>query len=487
VRPGLTAVAAVLALAGAACGARLPDDVQEQASRVALSGHRPAVQPSPAVTGDSPVPVESQIPDDHGPGVVAPSGGPSRPAVGRSEPSRSSTQPPAPAGATCSGGTDVGLTDTTLTLGMVATLSGPVSGLFDGAVHGGQAFAAYANNAAGGICGRHVNVVVRDDGTNCTQDENATENLVGRAFALAGSFALYDGCGAMVLRRHPGVADVHVALDPAANTPPNHFDVSSKRHGYATGMFRYYKQKYGAKLNRVGTIVENIPSAIAKQRDQVRAAESEGWHFVDSILEQPTNSNFQNDFVKLCQREHITAFFELTETAANAATMIQNQRQAGCPKDLLNIIPIAYDQAFIGYYPGPKSDLDGIQGYNEYALFFNEEEAENIPEVKLFQEWHQRTYPGIPINLYGMFAWASDRLFQQAAEAVHGPLTRKSLMASLRKIHDFDAGGLIAPTDPVSGAPHCYLLYQIKNGAFERVDTPKKGFRCDGKFLPAGS
>jgi hypothetical protein len=82
-----------------------------------------------------------------------------------------------------------------------------------------------------------------------------------------------------------------------------------------------------------------------------------------------------------------------------------------------------------------------------------------------------------------MFAWASDRLFEQAAEAVKGPLTRKSLMASLRRIHHFDAGGLIAPTDPVSGAPHCYILYQIRNGAFERVDSPKSGFRCDGKFL----
>jgi hypothetical protein len=302
---------------------------------------------------------------------------------------------------------------------------------------------------------------------------------------LSGSFALYDGCGAIVVRQHPDVADIHVALDPAADTPPNHFDVSSKVNGYATGMFRYYKQKYGSKLDHVGTIVENIPSAVAKQKDQVRAAESQGWHFTDSILEQPTNSNFQNDFVKLCQREHITAFFELTETAANAATMIQNQRQAGCPKGLLNIIPISYDQAFISDYGGAKSDLNGIQGYNEYALFFNQDEAENIPEVKTFQEWHERTYPGVPINLYGMFAWASDRLFQKAAEAVHGQLTRKSLMASLRKIHDFDAGGLIAPTDPVSGAPHCYILYEIRNGAFHRVDTPKTGYRCDGKFLSA--
>ncbi|HVS69172.1 MAG TPA: ABC transporter substrate-binding protein [Mycobacteriales bacterium] len=473
---------AVLALASAACGARLPGDVQERASRLALQGHgaavtqaSPGVNPQPGVTASAGNPT-GDVPSSGGSGPAVPVPGQSNQATSTAAPSSHAT--------TCSGGTDTGLTATTLTIGMVASLSGPVSGLFDGAVHGGETFANYVNHVEGGICGRQVSVAVRDDGTNCTQDENATTSLIGRSFALAGSFALYDGCGALVLKQHPDVADIHVALDPAADTPANHLDVSTKVNGFATGPFHYFKQKFGAKLDHVGTIVENIPSAVSKQKDQVHAAESQGWHFTDSILEQPTNSNFQNDFVKLCQREHITAFFELTETAANAATMIQNQRQAGCPKDLLNIIPISYDQAFIGDYDGPKSDLNGIQGYNEYSLFFNKDEGQNIPEVKLFQEWHERTYPGVPINLYGMFAWASDRLLEQAANSVKGPLTRKSLMAALRKIHSFDAGGLIAPTDPVGGAPHCYIIYQIENGAFERVDSPKSGYRCDGKFLP---
>jgi hypothetical protein len=394
------------------------------------------------------------------------------------------TTTPTSRGATCAGGSDVGLNASTLSLGEVASLSGPVSGLFDGAVHGGEAFANFVNNTSGGICGRQVKIDVADDGTNCTQDENATQSLIGRTFAMSGTFALYDGCGSLVLKQHPTVSDIHVALDPEADKPVNHFDVSSKQEGFATGMFRYYKQKFGSKLDHVGTIVEAIPSAEAKQKDQVYAAESQGWHFTDSITEQPTNSNFQNDFVKLCGREHIQAFFELTETAANAATMVQNERQAGCPKSLLNIIPIAYDQAFIGDYPGAKSDLNGILGWNEYALFFNTDEAARIPEVKLFQDWHQRTYPGVAINLYGMFSWADDRLFQQAAEAVHGQLTRSSLLASLRKIKSYDDGGLIAPTDPSAGGPHCYILWQLENGGFQRVDDPTTGYRCDGKFLP---
>jgi hypothetical protein len=476
--------AALVGLGCAACGARLPGEVHQQAAAAALSPrHGGSVQQPAAGNGTPGAVAPTQLPTAGG-GPTAPSGRGSAPAVDNGPtigPSaRSNEEAP-----TCSGGTDVGLTSTTLTLGEVVTLSGPVSGLFQGAVQGGEAFANFVNSTSGGICGRQVKVTIADDGTNCTQNENATQSLAGRAFALVGSFALYDGCGASIIRSRPELADIHVALDPAADTPGNHFDISSKEGGYGTGPFRYFKQKYGAKLDHVGTIVENIPSAVAKQKAQVRAAESQGWHFTDSILEQPTNSNFISDFQRLCGRDHITAFFELTEPASNAATMMQNERQAGCPKDLLNIIPISYDQAFISDYQGPKSDLDGIQGYNQYALFFNADEAAANPEVKLFQEWFRRTYGNQPMNLYAMFAWASDRLFQQAAEAVHGPLTRKALMASLRKIHSFSDGGLIAPTDPQAGGPHCYIVYQIRSGGFERVGGPKTGYRCDGRFLPA--
>ena len=167
--------------------------------------------------------------------------------------------------------------------------------------------------------------------------------------------------------------------------------------------------------------------------------------------------------------------------------MIHNENQAGCPKGLLNIIPVAYDAAFVQDFGGPTSALNGIVGWTEYALFFNKDEAANNPEVKLFQEWFDRTYPNQPANVYSVFAWASDRLFEQAANSVNVPLTRNSLLAALRRVKSFDDGGLIAPTDPSAGGPHCYVLFQLENGAFQRVDDPKSGYRSDGKFLPRTS
>src|SRR5580704_13656629 len=174
-----------------------------------------------------------------------------------------------PAGCPTSG-SDVGLTSDTITLGTIADRTGPVSGLFAGAQQGANAFAAYLNST-GGLCGHKVIIDFADSGTNCSINQNDTSTLVKKVFAFVGSFSLYDGngCGATVLKANPTVPDVHVALDPTAETLSNHFDLEPGELGYATGMYKYFKEKYGSKMEHVGTISEDIPSATEKQNAMV--------------------------------------------------------------------------------------------------------------------------------------------------------------------------------------------------------------------------
>jgi ABC-type branched-subunit amino acid transport system substrate-binding protein len=402
-----------------------------------------------------------------------------------------STSAPATAVALAPGcptsGTGVGLTNNTITLGTVADRSGPVAGLFAGAQQGINAFAAYLNST-GGLCGHKVIVDFGDSGTNCTLNQNQTTSLLSKVFAFVGSFSLYDGigCGATVLKANPTVPDIHVALDPTAETLPNHFDLEPGPLGYATGMFKYFKAKYGSKMDNVGTITEDIPSAVEKQNAQVHAAESQGWKFTYSNTAAPTDSNFTSNFQTACGKDHIQAFFTVTEDAQNAATMIQDEHSIAACKGVINIIPIAYDSAFIPDFQGKVSALNGIQGWSEYSLFFNANEAVNIPEVKLLQTWFAKTNPGKPLNLYAMFAWADGRMFQQAFQNAGPTASRASVLAALGKIKSFSDHGLIAPTDPGSKTTgnHCYILWQLQGGQFSRTADPKSGFRCDGEFLP---
>src|SRR5262249_39075025 len=143
-------------------------------------------------------------------------------------PTSQPTTGPTPTTTCGSSGTDVGLTPTTLTIGTIATLTGPVAGLFQGAIQGIESYASYVNATQGGICGHQLIVKTADDGTNCTQNQNATQSLISRAFALVAGVALYDGCGATILAQHPTVPEVNLALDAKAQALANHFDPSSK-------------------------------------------------------------------------------------------------------------------------------------------------------------------------------------------------------------------------------------------------------------------
>lgn len=474
----------LLGLFGAACGARLNAAERQQAANAALNGGNGGLGQNGSGLGP-----------DAGTGTLPPGASASTGPLGSGAgPNGGGTKGGTKPGSTTSngngcpsGGTDTGLTANSVSLGTIASTTGPVSGLFEGAIEGAQAFRAFLNYQ-GGLCGHTVSVVAADDGTNCAENQNATQDLAGRVFAFVGSFSLYDGCGASFLKAHPDIPDLHVQLSPAAGAIPNNFDIEPGPLGYATGPFAYYAKKYGDKVKHVGTLYPNIPSAVQKQHAFEHAAESVGWQFVYERAADATESDWTGDFVNMCQRQHIQIFFTDAENAQNAAKMVNDESAAGCPKSLINIIPIAYDQAFVPDV-GNTSAVEGMVGWNEYSLFFNRDEAQHIPELAQLQTWFGRTYPGKPLNLYALFAWAEGRLFQQAFEHAGPTINRSTLMAALRKITNFSADGIVAPVNPNSHTqgPYCYILWQFHNGQFQRVDDPATGYRCDGRFLPLSS
>ena len=122
-------------------------------------------------------------------------------------------------------------------------------------------------------------------------------------------------------------------------------------------------------------------------------------------------------------------------------------------------------------------------GYNLYALFLGADEAKRFPEVALFQQWMKRIHPEAPLDLFAAYGWGAAKLFAQEAKVAGPKLTRKSFLAAIRTVHSYDAGKLLAVSD-IGGhqPPHCYILWQIHNGTFSRLDSPAD-YRCDGRFV----
>jgi ABC-type branched-subunit amino acid transport system substrate-binding protein len=490
----LLAFILLLGLLGTACGARLDPNTRSAAANAILSGGGgsggggtlggSSGSTGGSSTGGSTGATGSKTGGSAGTAGTAGSSGSSGKATGGKSDAGSSVT----GKSNCpTGGSDVGLTNNQISLGTIADVTGPVPGLFTGARQGMAAYVAYINNS-GGLCGHTVKDDFADGGTNCSQNQSDVNDLIKKDFALVGTFSLYDGCGASVLKNHTNVPDVHVSLDPAAETLSNHFDLEPGALGYATGMWKYYAQKLGSKVKSVGTIAEDIPSALAKQNAELKAARSQGWNFVYSDNASPTTGDFTSDFNKMCGQKHIKVFFTVTEDAQNAATMISDENKVAACKGIVNIIPIAYDQAFLSFCKqvGCGSNENSVMGWNEYSLFFNGNEAASLPELKLFQTWFSRVNPGQKFNLYALFAWADARLFQQAFENAGKSASRGAVITALKKIHKYDDNGIVAPTNPGSkGAGNtCYINWRLSNGSFSRQDSPAKGYRCDGSFLP---
>jgi len=373
-----------------------------------------------------------------------------------------------------------GISGKTITVGTIADETGPVNGLFQAAVQGMQAFANYANST-GGICGYSLKVDSADDGTNCSQNQADTSDLGSKVFAFVGTFSLYDGCGEPYIAQH-NIPDIHVALDAQAQKPASHFDLEPGS-GYPTGPFCYYKSLLGSKVQHVGTIIEGVPSAEAKAAFMKKSAESCGWKFVFSENTSPTTQDWTTDFVTMCHRSHIQVFFESTENANYAAKMVNDEKSAGC-SNIVNIMPIAYDQAFLKDLNNP-SLAKTVSGWNEYSLFFNSDEAAKIPELKYLQSYFARTTNNAPLNLYGLFAWADGLMFQWGVEHAGKTLTQASLIAALKKLKNFDGNGIVAPATPSSktSGVNCYIIWKVVGNGFERSGDPASNYRCDGRFL----
>jgi hypothetical protein len=147
---------------------------------------------------------------------------------------------------------------------------------------------------------------------------------------------------------------------------------------------------------------------------------------------------------------------------------------------------VAYDQAFLTFCKqvGCGANANTVQGWNEYSLFFNANEAAQLPELKLFQTWFQKTNPGKALNLYALFAWVDGRMFQKAFESSGATANRQTVLAALHKIRNFSDRGIMSPANPSSKGEGnvCYLTWKLNNGVFSR-QAPAKGYRCDGNYV----
>jgi ABC-type branched-subunit amino acid transport system substrate-binding protein len=367
-----------------------------------------------------------------------------------------------------------GITSTSVTVGNVAILSGPVPGLFQGAPNGAKAYFAYINSK-GGVNGRKINLQSMDTGFGGQQNESETQKASTSDFAMVGNFSLFDSYGCGVLASNPAFPDVSVTLDPTTNALPNVFSAQPLAQGSGLGQLNYIRKKY-PKAKKLGTIISTTATAVAQWNGEEGALKHAGFTIAYAEKVGPLTGNFTTEVIKM--RQDGVQVLYLTALDWQVAALITKDmvQQHWHPTVVLSGGPIYADQ-FIAA-AGGASAVNGDYLGQAQALYLGQDQS-NLPADKLFLKWVHTVAPSWTPDLFTLFGWSSAQLFVQALKAAGPNPTRGSVLAQLKKITSFNATGLLAPTNPAKKTPaSCFLMGQIRNGKFVRVLPAKSGFTC---------
>lgn len=389
-----------------------------------------------------------------------------------------STRNTAPAGGN-GGATDVGVTGDSITVANVSILTGPVPGLFAGAVNGTDAFLAY-QNSIGGVYGRKLKLQSGDDQFDCGQNRGLHESYAAKVFAFVGSFSLFDNCGAQVLAAKPDIPDVHNALSLDAQKLPNNFSSQPIRQGSGTGHLIYFKNKAPAAVAKSASMIGDVQSARDSWVGIKAAAESLGYAFAYERIFAPTETDFTADIIQM-RNQGVRLLFLVAVDVKAAARILQAAARQSWKPDLVALGASAYDPQLVPL--AGAAALEGVYGFLPTAMYLGEDRSNN-KEVDLFLTWLKRTHPNANPDLFTVYGWASARLFVQALQAAGPRATRAGVIAALKGITQFDSNGLLARGNPAAKQPpHCYIITRITDGKFSRLDSPPPGFRCDGSYF----
>jgi hypothetical protein len=413
------------------------------------------------------------------------------PAIGTASAQSSNEKPKA---------TEVGVTATEIHIAVVADVDNPFApGLFQGAVDGVKAGAAYLNSK-GGLAGRQVKVDFYDSKLNGNESRNATIQGCQNDYALVGTSALFltqvedivnckDQAGAAT-----GIPDISAvttgvpescmtmsfpaygtALDcPTVNANPQTFygnqgpakwELSKNKGGLHGVTIIGIDTKDAA---RGGTILGMTAQQAGIKMDQ-------GDPVVGVSGRDP-----QSVFTPVVQKmKQDNSNWSLNVGAANQALLIRSEAEV----QGLDTSKVLWECASCYGNKLIPSNSKTFEGEYQFLGFLPFEEASQNPTVAAFVKYMKKV-GGTP-DQFAAYSFAGTLAFADAVNAivksdgVNG-LTRTNLINAIKGLTDFDAGGMIGKRSFANGrVTSCFLMVKFTKGKWVRQYPTKKGtFDC---------
>jgi hypothetical protein len=438
-----------------------------------------------------------------------------------------------PSCAAKAGFTSTGLDEKSVTIGQIVT---DVNALPAQLKPNKEGLEAYVNlvNAAGGVCGRKININYENDNLNpATHD---FQGMAKKVFAFVANSSLLDGNDYdNTPPFNPKYSDNGQFLPDVGGLAYSYSRSQSSWHGGTVGSisptlggglaFKVIQDraKAGGHPCTKGAIVY-LTEPTGASKDSATAGQGPleqsygaglgagNTKFYVENLAQP-ELVYEGEVQKM-MADGMNCVFTYMDLGSNVALVQALTAKGVWPPDKCKLGPKCFSQVYVPFAAyDPKFIRDGGEGAREVVTF--------LPHVPLNETSSQpmQTYlnalkkiPGAAPSTFSLIGWGAGQMFVEALGSCGAAPTRNCVMDYVRKLQNFTAGGLISGTTPFRTTKatcgdcggqvswkgtfawkwifNCWAMVQVqtRNGVrdFYRI-LPDKGYACDTLRVVRGS
>ena len=321
---------------------------------------------------------------------------------------------------------DPGVSASQIVIGTTTPLTGPASPGYKDVAPAAQAYFDYVN-ANGGINGRKIKFVVKDDAYNPAKTKSATSELILRdkVFAIFGALGTPTHSAVVADLNRRGIPDVFV------NTGSSNFDNPRK---YPT-TFPYFPS-YVVEAKVMAYYIQNTPELNAKKRcifyqdgefgDNAELGFAAAGMKFDTTVSyfsgqqaQPLASQITKLKAGGCE---LVVFFGVTSATAN---MLGTAAKLGF-KPTWMVTSVGSDPSVVGALAGSPAILTGVYSPS-FLVPIQDAGNPYVSQMKVIADKN-----GLPWNFYTYYGINTAYVLSQALKAAGPNLTRKGLITALQ-------------------------------------------------------
>lgn len=355
-----------------------------------------------------------------------------------------------------------GVTDREITIGTFQALSGSVAPIGIAMSHGMQAYFNVINEQ-GGIYGRKINLIIRDDQFDPAKTVLVTKRLVEQdhVFAIVGGLGTPGCLAVMNYLENKGVPFVYQGSGSSKFAfPPKKYIFSVQPNYLNEGQIMVKFAVDDLKAEKIAVIYQDDDIGNEGLEGVKKGIDRFGGKLVTSVGFPLTETDFTSYILKLQQaKPDVVIIYALLKPAT---AILKTAKSLGLDTKFITTYPNA-DPLFIL--------LSGGAAENVYTASWADITNAKDPGVARFFAAMHKYYPKEKGIAYAVAGWIAAEVFTEALRRAGAPPTRERLIWALETFKHWNgdlAKDITYGKNERAGKYSMYFL-QVKNGQFEKA------------------